>query len=102
MFVMKDVASSQTILLVLTSGPCPPHPIFAFPNFCFIRCALAGFFIVNERYCLNGSPDLYAFIISWGTVVLSNGFDRITPKVAAVKPRTKIAASRLSCKSIVS
>ena len=44
-------------------------------------------------YCLNGSSDLYASITSWGTVVLSNDFDCITPKAVAGKPRTKIVAA---------
>jgi len=90
---MKDTIWLQTTLLVLTSAPCPPHSIFAFPNSCLISCALAGFFIVSDMYCLNGSPDLYASITSWGTVVLSNGFDCIAPKAVAAEPRTKIVAA---------
>jgi hypothetical protein len=43
-------------------------------------------------YCLNGSPDLYTSITSWGVVVLANGFDCIAPKAVAAKPRTKIVA----------
>src|SRR2546428_12917214 len=44
-------------------------------------------------YCLNGSPVLYASITSWGTVVLPNDFDCITPKAVAAIPRTKIDAA---------
>ena len=90
---MKETIWLHTTLLVLTSVPCPPHSMFAFPNSCLISCAPAGFFIVSETYCLNVSPDLHASITSWGTVVLSNDFDCITPKAVAAIPRTKIAAA---------
>jgi hypothetical protein len=90
---MKETIWLHTTLLVRTSAPYPPHSMFAFPNSCLISCTLAGFFIVSETYCLNGSLDLYASITSWGTVVLSNGFDCITPKAVAAIPRTKIVAA---------
>jgi hypothetical protein len=90
---MNETIWLHTTLLVLTSAPCPPHWIFAFPNSCLISCALAGFYIVSETYCLNGSPDLYVFLTSWGTVVLSNGFYCIAPKAVPAKPRTKIVAA---------
>src|SRR5215469_1679240 len=89
---MKDIASSQTTLLVLISSPCPPHSTFAFPNPSLVICTPVGFFIVSEMYCLKGSPDLYVSTTSWGVVELSNGFDCIAPKAVVAKPRTRMIA----------